>query len=139
MARDELGRFAPGSSGFLRHDGEQALHAISKGEPLRGLAAEAERAVRDELESEGRHALVVRNAIRLQTAADLFWNAVAKAAEDRDLKSLDRYLARFGWLASSALRAWAQVKQERPDGANVLDYEAVLAAQARRENGGSDG
>ena len=129
------GTFAPGQSGYERHGGEAAVKALQRGTPLTGLAVEAERAVRAELEEHGRHELVLRNATRLQAAADLYWTAVAKAAEDRDLEALDRYVKRYGWLASCALRAWAQVRQERPDGANVLDYEALLAAQRQREAG----
>ena len=116
------------------HGGAGAVRRIREGKPFVGLAAEAEKAVYGELEMEGRYALVIRNAVRLQAAADLYWNAVVTAAQDRSLEALDRYIKCFGWLAGCALRAWATAKKERPaGGGGVLDYEAVLAAKRAGE------
>jgi hypothetical protein len=56
--------------------------------------------------------MVEKNAVRLQVASELYWNAVQKAAESGDLKKLDHYISRFGWLAGASLRAWAQLRQE---------------------------
>ena len=111
---------------MTEHGGYGAALKLTKGEPLVGLAREAELAVYAEVETQGRRAVVVRNAARLQAACDLFWNAVSKSAQDGDLQALDRYIARFGWLASASLRAWAQVKTESqaddgPSAAQVLD------------------
>lgn len=97
------------------HGGEGAIKRLGAGLEYVGLAHEVELAVIAELETDGRAAIVTRNARRLQAACDLFWNAVTKAAQDGDLEKLDRYVARFGWLAQAALRAWAQVKQEQRD------------------------
>lgn len=110
----------------LKHGGEMAVEDIKAGVALRGPAREAELAVIQELEASGRYSLVLRNATRLQAACDLFWSAVEGAAERQDLAALDRYIARFGWLAGASLRAWAQVKQEQPDNGNALDYEEIL-------------
>lgn len=113
-----------GSANAQKHGGEAGVRALSKGEPLHGPAREAELMVRDELETTGRYSLIKRNAVRLQAVADLFWVAIQKAAEDQDIKALDRYVARFGWLAGASLRAWAQLGQEKPD--TSIDYEKLL-------------
>ena len=114
----------------LVHGGEAAVKAIQKGDELTGLARNAELAVYAELEASGRYVIVVRNAARLQAAADLYWNAVAKAAQDGNLEALDKYIKRYGWLASSSLRAWAQVKDESGDGqSGDLIIDAVTAAR----------
>ena len=129
------GTFAPGQSGYERHGGEGCVKAIQRGTPLTGLAAVEEAQVKADLDELGRAELVKEAAVRLHTAMRLYWAAVQSAADAGDLKRLDGYCARFGWLASASLRAWAQLKSERPDGANVLDYEQVLAAQRQREAG----
>ena len=114
-----------------RHGGESAVKAIQRGEvfQLGTLARDAELAVYNELESSGRYALVVRSATRLQACCDLFWNAIEAAAQNGDLEQLDRYIKRFGWLASSALRAWAQVRAESADGHSDLIVDAIAAAK----------
>jgi hypothetical protein len=110
----------------LKHGGAAAVISVQKGEPLRGLAELAERDVLLELENKGALALIQRNATRLQACVDLYWNAIMKAAQEGDLKSLDHYVSRFGWLAGASLRAWAQVRQEERlreplDAGRVLD------------------
>jgi predicted RecA/RadA family phage recombinase len=103
----------PGNQDALKHGGAAAVMSIEKGEPLRGLAASTEQVVRSELEASGRYAMVQNAAIRLETAARLYWDAFVKAANDGDLDKVDRYAARYGWLQAGALRAWAQVKVEQ--------------------------
>jgi len=125
------GTYAPGTSGYLKHGGESAVKALKRGETHTGLAAEAELAVYEELEEQGRYAIVVRNAARVQAAADLYWNAVATAADSGDLELLDRYIKRYGWLAGVSLRAWAQVKDEAPDaGVYILNMAMEAAEEA---------
>ena len=130
--RNDRGQFVKGHEASTRHSGEGAVKAIQRGEPLRGLAAEAEEAVYTELSVEGRYSLVLRNAARLQAAADLYWNAVQVAAEQDDLDALDRYIKRYGWLASVSLRAWAQVKADSGDDERGLVFDAVQAAREAR-------
>jgi len=136
--RDAQGRFVQGNKASTSHGGEGAVKSIQRSEPLCGLAVDAEQAVADEYETEGRFALVVRNARRLQAACDLYWNAVAKAAGDGDLAALDKYVKRFGWLASSALRAWAQVRNEGDNGQDSVIIDAVAAAREVSEDEHSD-
>jgi hypothetical protein len=126
--------FIEGNQAALKHGGAGAELRVRRGEPLVGIAREAELAVYDELEQGGRYALIVRNAARVQSCADLYWNAVSKAAEDQDLEMLDRYVKRFGWLSGVALRAWAQVKaEEAVDDAGAVIVDAIASA---REVGG---
>ena len=115
-----------------KHGGEAAIKAIQMGDHLRGLAAKAENNVHSEFILDGHYSLVVRNATRLQAAADLFWDAILGAAEEGDLERLDRYVKRFGWLASSALRAWSQVKNESRK--VEIDASHVLEAIQGDEN-----
>ena len=96
----------------LKHGGEGAVLRISQGKPFIGLAADEQNNVEVILENAGPSALVKHDAIRLQTALNLYWNAVEKAAADGDLVGFDRYIARFGWLAGVTIRAWAEVKQD---------------------------
>lgn len=114
------------------HGGAGAVRSIQQGRPFRGLAAQEEAQVIEDLESLGRVALVKENAVRLQTATRLYWGAVQKAADDGDLKKLDSFIARFGWLAGSALRAWAQVKAEGGDDDGGLLLDAMAAAKAAK-------
>jgi hypothetical protein len=113
----------------LKHGGAAAVISVQKGTPLHGLAAQAEQEVTLELENKGALALIQRNATRLQAACDLYWNAVQVAAQDGDLKALDHYVARYGWLAGCSLRAWTLVRQERrlKDEDKAPDIDAVLA------------
>jgi hypothetical protein len=111
-----------GNQNSIKHGGEGAIRRISEGKPLIGMAHDMELTVKDDLETKGRAALVVQTAIRLQAAAELYWNAVSKAAQDGNIDALDRYIARYGWLAGVSLRAWAQVKQEsKDDKGNLVD------------------
>ena len=103
----------PGNQDAVKHGGAGAVLSIEQGKPMHGLAALTEQVVRSELEVSGRYAMVQNAAIRLETAARLYWDAFVKAANDSDLDKVDRYAARYGWLQSGALRAWAQVKIEQ--------------------------
>jgi len=122
----------------VKHGGAGAVKRIQEGKPLIGLAAEVEREVMADLATAGREELVIEAATRLHTCMRLYWGAVQTAADAGDLEGLDRYCKRFGWLATSALRAWREVREEaRAAGTDkALDYEAILAAQ--RERSGDD-
>lgn len=112
----------------LKHGAEGGVTRITKGQELVGLAADAEQAVYNELEQKGRLSLVIRDAARLQACADLFWNAVQKAAESGDLAQLDHFVARFGWLASSSLRAWQLVHDLEKTPSETVQAIKVLEA-----------
>ncbi len=95
----------------LKHGGGAAISDISQGQPLRGLAAAAQSEVRTEYETSGAHAMVTGNAERLEAASCLYWHAIENAAQDGDIQTLDKYLARFGWQAGKAVSAWAEVRK----------------------------
>lgn len=121
--RDPAGRFISGNQMTTKHGGEGAVKQLQHGRELTGLAAQAELAVASEVARDGRYSLVMRNARRLQAAADLYWNALATAAEAGDLDKMDAYVKRYGWLSGCAMRGWAQVRAEEPMGGLVYDDE----------------
>ncbi len=118
----------------VKHGGEAAIERIRDGKPFTGLAHDEEVNVRNQLESVGRSEIVKENAIRLQVATNLFWNAVQKAVEDGDLDALDRYVSRFGWLASATLRAWGQVKQDQGNQPGVTAGMVIDSLKKDEEN-----
>lgn len=110
-----------------KHGGAKAVKQLSTGQPLTGPAAEVQEQVQTELAEAGRAAIVREGAIRLEAVARLYFNAVVDAAEKGDLAKLDTYVKRFGWLQSSALRGWAQVKQEEDTQPKTYDYEQIIS------------
>ena len=96
-----------------KHGGGAARQALSTGAPFSGLALARQDEVIAELDAQGVDAIVERNAIRLQTAADLYYDALMKAAQDADAAKFGEYISKFGWLSSKTLLAWAQVKANR--------------------------
>jgi len=116
---------AKGNKNAEIHGGAAAIAAIQKGEPLRGLAAQAEQNVIAEYEQSGASSLIIVNATRLQAVCNLYWNAIEKALQDEDLVKLDHYVSRYGWLASSSLRAWIEVRKEERN-RDSLDAARVL-------------
>jgi hypothetical protein len=109
-----------------RHGGEAAVKSLAAGEPLRGLAAQAQQAVENELEVKGVSSIVRTNATRMQAAADLYWGAIQKAAETGRIDDLDRYIQRFGWLSGAALRAWQAVEVAEKNAGKGVSIVDVL-------------
>jgi hypothetical protein len=66
------GRFKEGNQAALKHGGAGAVKALQLGLPFEGLAEQVEQVVYDELETQGRIAMVRKNAVRLQTASELY-------------------------------------------------------------------
>ncbi|MBE3144043.1 MAG: hypothetical protein IMZ61_08990 [Planctomycetes bacterium] len=121
-----------GNNKAFKHGGEAAVRAITRGDPFRGLAADELQAVEAAYQAEGVPPLVVMNSLRLQVAANLYWNAICKAAEGGDLLLLDRYVQRFGWLAGVALRALEQVAtQQKAAGKGGVSARDVIEAIER--------
>lgn len=106
----------------LKHGAGAGEVALTKREPFTGMAKLAENQVTDELETDGLAAIVRRDAIRLQTVADLYYAAILGAT---DIEQLDTYVKRFGWIAGSALRAWAQVRELEKQ-KNTQDITQIL-------------
>jgi|GEM_PF-3256162 len=129
----------PGVQNALKYGGEGAIRRISEGKPLLGIAAEEEKAVTAELADKGVSDIVRADAVKLQAAANLYWNAVMAAAQAGDITALDRYVARFGWLQGVTLRAWMQVRNDEKDKAKggVPIVDVLAAMDAAREGGGN--
>ena len=133
--RDSGGQ--PENTNALKHCGAAAVIAIQTGEPLTGPAREAELAVYEELETQGRFHLVKRNAARLQAAADCYWSAVNDLLDrietkgwppDMAIVKLTNVVKTFGWLSSASLRAWAQVRDEEKDSGDAVILDAIAEA-----------
>lgn len=120
----------PGNQSALQHGGAVARKALTSGAGFTGPARAAELAVRDELYVNGRLSVVERAAIRLQAAADLYWNALCDAGERDDVKAVNSHAKSFGWLQSKALNAWQQLKAEM---SNQDDGVIDAAMDAARE------
>ena len=123
------------------HGGAQAVKAITRGAEFTGVPEMRETEVRKELADQGRPAIVERNAVRLQTAADLYFDATVKAMQDGDMYKADGYIKVYGWLASAALRAWGAVQVEEKDaakgsGAGVIDV--LDSIRRSKDNGKTD-
>ena len=119
----------------VKHGGAGAIKRITTGQPFIGIAHEAEVQVQDEYKSMGPGALELRDAQRLQAAADLYWNAVSKAAELGDLQAIDRYIQRYGWLASLALRAWTEIrKREKSENRRDLSTTIIEAVNKHEQD-----
>lgn len=106
----------------VKHGGSAAVARLHDGRPFTGLAHAEEQRVRDHFELTGQHEIILENAVRLQAATNLYWDAVCKAAEDRNLDALDRYIARYGWLASATLRAWTAMPKDK----SSMDITTIL-------------
>ena len=116
------------------HGAGAAEVALTTGADLSGLALQAEQNVNAELETAGIGAIVRRDAIRLQTVADLYYAAIMGADT---LDKLDSLVKRYGWIQASALRAWQQVqdtdRQHKP-----IDLSTVLASMEGGEDGSNN-
>jgi hypothetical protein len=110
-----------GNQHATKHGAEAALDRLTDGQPFTGLALDKQAEIVKELESDGVDSIVERNAIRLQTAADLYFEALTKAAQDGNEKLFDAYVGRFGWLTAKTLLAWQQVKANRKARKPALD------------------
>ena len=115
----------------LQHGGGAARGAISRGTPFTGMAQAREREVIAELAEEGLEEIVERNAIRLQTATDLYYDALIKAANDGNEEKIDSYVRSYGWLAGKTNQAWEAVKKMRVKTGRAIDN--VLTAYSEEE------
>lgn len=119
------------------HGGAGALKAREQGRPFAGLAAERAHEIGLQLATSGPDEFIRQNAISLQTVADLYLDAIKKASEANDQVKIDSYVKVWGWIASSALRAWLEVRKiaRRDDGKDA----AVIINQYRQPELGKDG
>jgi hypothetical protein len=123
------GRFEKGNQAGLRHGGAGAESRLADGRPFIGLAAQEEQKVISDLETQGQAWLIREQAVRLTTAARLYWNAVQSATDAGDLAKLTTYVSKFGWLAQAALRAWREVRAEG-DGKGAVSVGDIIEGRA---------
>jgi hypothetical protein len=110
-----------GNTNALKHGAEAAIKRLEDGGPFAPIAADELERVENQLEVKGVAALQEINATRIQTACNLYWTAIEKAAQDHDLAALDKFCARYGWLVGVATRAWVEVQKNSKDKRQTLD------------------
>jgi len=147
VKRDAQGKFQEGGSpdtqfqernkAALRHGGAAAYRAITEGESFRGLAAQEERRVVDDLSNGGQRAMLEEIAVRLHTCTRLYYAALQTAVDRGDLEALDRYAKRFGWLAGKAAKAWREFADLPDPRAEALDYEQIVKQEGSCDNDNS--
>ena len=127
------GIFTPGHLVNQKHGAAGAERALATGANFTGMAAAAEQSVRYEVETAGVSSIMRRDAIRLQTVADLLYQAILGADT---LEKLDALIKRYGWIAAHALRAWQMVKTEEQAAGKGVSVSDVLDAirQAKGDN-----
>lgn len=133
--RDSEGKFVEGNKAAQKHGGAGAVRALTYDKPFTGLAAKEQQRVEADLDAGGRSAMVEELAVRLHTAARLYWSAVAATvarADDDDgltglaLEQLKGHAKTFGFLANSALRAWREHREEEAATPATLDYDELV-------------
>ena len=126
-------RFEPGNQAALKHGGGRAVHALSSGASLVGVARELELEVHAEIESDGLVPVMRREAERYLAVARLFYGLLMGAD---DIADVDRFTRRYGWLASKAWKMLCDLrKMEADDSSGVLD--AANLASRDGDNGQS--
>lgn len=139
MDKDNVSYTMKNNQRALKHGGEGAIRRISEGKPLIGAAYEEQKRVEADLAEVGIDGLVQDDAIRLQTACNLYWTAIEKAAQEGNLAALDRYIARFGWLVGVTLRALAQMKaNEKARAKTAAGIVDVMEAIRKATDGNQD-
>lgn len=106
-----------GNQRAFKHGGAGAVKAIRRGDDFSGVPALRESEVRNELAEQGRAAVVLTRTVRLQTAADLYFEAAIAALQAGNQALADGYFKQFAWLQGAALRSWAQVSADEKDAA----------------------
>jgi hypothetical protein len=122
-----------GNQTTLTHGGAGALKAIEKHKPFTGIILQAEEEVKADLrQADGLAQVMEQDAIRLETAARLYFDAFKKAIQDQDIEQATAYVKVFGWLQSSSLRAWQLVKgnRGREDTDRIIDAAIQSAKEA---------
>lgn len=125
----------------VKHGGRAAIERLQDGKPFTGLAKAAQDDVLDRLDLDGPEAELTRNAVRLQAAADLYWPVFVKMLEDGDHAKATEYLAKFGWLTNSAIRAWQAAVKVKPadDDKGITEVLATYRTPATSHGKGKNG
>ena len=105
---DKEGEVAPQAMNSSTHGAYSYLSRSSKNMPLSADVARVEADVVADAEENGAVSQVERQAVRLQTAAELLWRHMQSNPEQ--FKS---YLKSWGWLCNSSIRAWRELETLR--------------------------
>jgi len=98
----------------VKHGGRAAIQRLTDGKPFTGLAKAAQDDVMARVDDAGMEAELQWDAFRLQAAADIYWPVFVKTLEEGDIERATDYLAKFGWLTNSAIRAWQAAIKAKP-------------------------
>jgi hypothetical protein len=133
-----------GNQSALKHGGAGALKRITSGAPFGGPAELAQAEVKTDYEAGGAIAMLQEQAERLHAVSRLYFDAFLAAIQAGELDKADSYCARYGWLANSSMRAWAEVRKgEKSKGgklAEVLEaYQAGADHTQEGENSPQEG
>ncbi len=123
--------FTEGNQAALKHGGAAAYRAIAQKKEFTGLARETEKAIEDDLHSNGSKAMLAKDCIRLHTAAELYWGHILGAIEAGDMPRFESYVKTYGWLATAGARLLGQLAAlEGKESAN----EAIEIIKKYRDN-----
>lgn len=126
MAGKGIQQARPGNLNAEKHGGAGAIKRIKSGEEFRGVAADAEHNVHDELEQSGLLAILRKRAERVQAAADIHWALMMGAADAGALKTYEMHAKTYAWLEGLAGRKWAEYNRlaETMDTSDEVDVVA---------------
>ncbi len=115
----------PGNQSALKHGGAGGVKALSTGVPFKGVLSDIESNVRAELADVGISGLIERDAIRLQTVSDAYWQAIQGA---QDAETMTGYLKVWGWLHNSTIRALETLQKAKSAQDRGINAKDVLEA-----------
>lgn len=106
----------------VKHGAAGAERRLTTGAEFIGVAHDTELAVANELHNDGLTSMYRKRATRLQSVADLYYQAILGA---KDIETLDKWVQRYGWLQASALRALVVLRDLAKDEEQTPDIEAI--------------
>jgi hypothetical protein len=101
--------FTEGNQAATVHGGAAAVRSIATKTPFTGLAGEVEKKIQSDYELEGPAAMLLKDCVRIHTAADMYWQAIMGAAESGDVTKFESYVKTYGWLATAGARLLGQL------------------------------
>ena len=89
-----------------------AERRLTTGAEFIGVADEIELEVANELHNDGLISVYRKRTTRLQSVADLYYQAILGS---KDIETLDKWVQRYGWLQASALRCMVVLRDLEKD------------------------
>ena len=109
----------PDNQDAIIHGGAGALKRLRQGQDFIGIAHDTQERIKAELIASGPGELIRRDATGLQTCTDLYFDAIIAAFEKGELDKANGYIKVYGWLVSSSLRAWLEVRRIDKEGSKT--------------------